>query len=118
MPDDVAASLLVNRQHIPFTLDEGVASRAAIGLVVLATDHTIEHVWRAMLRLPGVAFYESRIMNSATITPETLKEMERDIAGMAALIRPGERLDVLAYGCTSGTMVIGEGRVFEKLRAA
>jgi maleate isomerase len=71
-----------------------------------------------MLRLDGVAFYESRLFNAATVTPETLAAMEREIAGAAALIRPGEHLDVLAYGCTSGTMVIGEERVFEKLREA
>jgi maleate isomerase len=110
--------LLENRQHLPFTLDAGIGKRAAIGLVVLATDHTVEHEWRQMLHLDGVAFYESRIYNDATVTPETLKEMERGIAASAKLILPGEHLDALAYGCTSGTMVIGEERVFEQLREA
>jgi len=110
--------LLVNRQHLPFALDEGVSARAAIGLVVLATDHTIEHEWRQMLALPGVAFYESRIFNSNQVTPETLAAMEAGLAGAAALIRPGERLDVMAYGCTSGSMVIGEEKVFQRLREA
>ncbi|HZS82550.1 MAG TPA: aspartate/glutamate racemase family protein [Stellaceae bacterium] len=118
MLDTAAETLLVNRQNIPFALDEGIAHRAAIGLVVLATDHTIEHEWRQMLRLDGVAFYESRIMNSATITPETLAEMERELTRSAAVIRPGEHLDVMAYGCTSGTMVIGEDKVFARLREA
>ena len=40
---------------LPSELDEGIASRAAIGLVVLATDQTMEHEFRALLRLPGVA---------------------------------------------------------------
>src|SRR5690348_5145912 len=118
MPDAVPETLTVNRHNIPFTLDEGIGHRAAIGLVVLATDHTIEHEWRQMLRLDGVAFYESRLWNSATINPETLREMEKSLAGAAALIRPGEHLDVLAYGCTSGTMVIGEETVFSRLREA
>jgi len=101
-----------------FDLDAGIAHRAAIGLVVLATDQTIEHEWRQMLRLDGVAFYESRIYNSPTITPETLAEMEAGIAAAAALIKPGIQLDALAYGCTSGAMVIGEERVFALLREA
>lgn len=102
--------------HLDFSLDEGIASRAAIGLVVLATDHTIEHEWRKLLALDGVAFYESRVANSADISPATLAEMDGRIAAGVALIRPGERLDVVAFGCTSASMVIGEERVFERIR--
>lgn len=118
MLDAPTDTLLVNRRNLPFTLDGGIAQRAAIGLVVLATDQTIEHEWRQMLRLDGVAFYESRIYNSPTITPESLAEMEGGIAAAAALIKPGIPLDALAYGCTSGAMVIGEDRVFALLREA
>jgi maleate isomerase len=118
MLDAPTDTLLVNRRNLPFALDGGIAQRAAIGLVVLATDQTIEHEWRQMLHLDGVAFYESRIYNSPTITHETLAEMEGGIAAAAALIKPGIPLDALAYGCTSGAMVIGEDRVFALLREA
>jgi maleate isomerase len=110
--------LVVDRSNLAFTLDPGIAHRAAIGLIVLATDHTIEYEWRRMLAIDGVAFYESRIMNSSTITPETLKEMERDLTDATAVIRPGQKMDVIAYGCTSGAMVIGEEKVFERIRKA
>ncbi len=112
------APLMVDKTGMPFTLDAGIPARAAIGLVVLATDHTIEHEWRRIMTLDGVGLYHSRIMNSASITPETLKEMERDIAAMTAVIRPGERLDVVAFGCTSATIVIGEEGVFARIREA
>jgi maleate isomerase len=116
---DVADDLAVNRQHISFELDDGIAPRAALGLVVLATDHTIEHEWRRMLGgLDGVGFYEARLYNAAEITPEALRGMEKDIAQTAALILPAERLDVLAFGCTSGTIAIGEEQVFARLREA
>jgi maleate isomerase len=112
-----AGAPTLNRQHIPFTLDRGVAHRAALGLIVLATDHTIEHEWRGMLGgLEGVGFYESRLMNSASITPETLREMEKEIAWATKLIRPGERIDVMAYACTSGSLVIGDENVFARIR--
>lgn len=112
-------TLLVNRMHMPHELDGGVAERAAIGLIVLATDHTIEHEWRQVFHgLDGVAFFESRIMNSADINPETLAAMEADLTSCTAVIRPGERLDVVAYGCTSGGMVIGPPRVAERIHAA
>jgi maleate isomerase len=117
--EKLKAGLLLNKQNLPFSLDEGIARRAAIGLIVLATDHTIEHEWRGMLGgLGGVAFYESRIMNSASITPETLRDMEKDIAQAARLIRPGERIDVMAFACTSGAMVIGDETVAARIREA
>jgi maleate isomerase len=116
---DLADDLVLNRQHIPFELDGGIAARAALGLVVLATDHTIEHEWRRILGpLKGVGFYEARLHNAAEITPEKLREMEKDIARTAALILPAERLDVLAFGCTSGTIAISEEQVFARLREA
>lgn len=101
---------------LDFALDDGICRRAAIGLVVLATDHTIEHEWRRLLTQDGVAFYESRILNSPDITPERLAEMEARIAPAVALIRPAERIDVVAFGCTSASMVIGEENVFERVR--
>jgi maleate isomerase len=109
---EIETDLLVDRRNIPFTLDDGIARKASLGLIVLATDHTIEHEWRAMLTgIEGVAFYESRLWNSASITPETLAEMERDIAYATKLIRPGERIDVMAFACTSGAMVIGDEKI-------
>ena len=104
------------RTHIPFDLDDGIAERAAIGVIVLGTDHTIEHEFREFLDVEGVAFYESRIRNSATITPQTLADMENRIPECTDVILKGVPLDVIAYGCTSASMVIGEERVFERIR--
>ncbi|MFT0168590.1 aspartate/glutamate racemase family protein [Paraburkholderia mimosarum] len=103
---------------LDFSLDEGIARRASIGLVVLATDHTIEYEWRGLLRQPGVAFYESRLENSPDITPPRLAEIEARIAPAVGLLLPGERLDVVAFGCTSASMVIGETKVFARIREA
>jgi maleate isomerase len=105
--------------RIPHRLDGGVGERASIGLIVLATDRTIEHEWREVLHgLDGVALYQSRIWNDARITPETLRAMEGRLSDCAAVIMPGLPLASIAFGCTSATMVIGEDQVFAKLRAA
>ena len=53
-------------QRFAFTTDAGIGARARIGLVVLATDATIEHEYRLLLNLPGVAIYESRILTMPT----------------------------------------------------
>lgn len=101
---------------MPYSLDQGVAHRAAIGLIALATDQTIEREWRQLLNIEGVAFFANRIFNSASITPENLKVMEADLAKSAALILPDISLDVIAYACTSGSMLIGEEVVARHIR--
>ena len=105
-------------QRFGFALDDGLASRAAIGLIVLATDATIEHEWRQVMNMEGLALYESRLHNAPQVDEQTLAAMEKDIAPATALIRPGERLDVVAFGCTSGAMVIGEDTVAKRIREA
>jgi maleate isomerase len=110
--------LLVNRQFMPFSLDAGIARRAAIGVIVLATDQTIEYEYRKIFQIDGVALYQSRIANASDINPTTLAKMEQGLTEAAAVIRPGMPLDVVAYGCTSGTVVIGEENVFRRMREA
>ncbi|HEY2110745.1 MAG TPA: Asp/Glu racemase, partial [Dongiaceae bacterium] len=114
----VAPGQVVSLSHMPFAFDGGIARRAAIGLIVLATDQTIEHEFRQIMSIEGVAYYETRIRNAAEINPTTLAEMEKGLAGATGLILPGSKLDVVAYGCTSGTVVIGEEQVFARIREA
>lgn len=101
---------------LAFEMDAGVAARAAIGLIVLSSDQTIEHEFRRLLDLDGVALYQSRIINDSRITPSSLKAMEARINEATDVILPGMPLDVVAFACTSASMVIGEERVFEEIR--
>ena len=107
---------LVNKQHMPFDLDGGSGSRAMIGVIVLATDEALEPEWRSIMQpLDGVAFFESRIENAPTINAETLAQMETRLPQAAALILPGVPLNVVAYGCTSASMVIGPDNVAARI---
>jgi maleate isomerase len=83
---------------------------------VLATDQTIEHELRCLLDAPGIGLYGSRVLNDARITPATLKAMEARLVAATELILPGLPLDVVAFGCTSASMVIGEEQVFARIR--
>jgi maleate isomerase len=65
--------------------------------------------------MQGVAFYTSRLMDSVTITPETLRQTEERLAEAAALILPGLALDVIAFTCTSAAIVNGEDRIFARI---
>lgn len=106
-------------EDLPYTLDKGLSARASIGLVVLATDYTIEAEWRALFnQLPGVALYHARIANDDEVTPETLKAMAPGITATAATLTPGTAVDVVAYGCTSASMAIGEDVVFSHIKEA
>ncbi len=101
---------------LPSDLAPRLGARATIGLVVLATDQTIEHEFRHLLDLPGVGLYEARLHNDAEITPETLRAIGPRIAPSAELILPGLPVDVVAFGCTSATMLLGEDHVFAEIR--
>ncbi|MCP4391948.1 MAG: Asp/Glu racemase [Gammaproteobacteria bacterium] len=106
-------------ENLPYDVDGGIASRASIGLIVLATDYTIEHEWRQVLaEVDGVALYQSRIHNENLITPDTLRAMEPRIVECARVITPDTPVDVIAYGCTSASMAIGEEGVFANIKQA
>ena len=105
-------------EHLPFTTAKVIGARARIGLVVLASDYTIEHEFRAMVAMPGVDMFMARIANDPRVTPETLAAMEPLLTDTASRILPGDKVDVLAYGCTSASVVLGADRVANRLAAA
>ena len=105
-------------EHLPFETSQMIGSRARIGLVVLATDYTIEHEMRVLVNRPGVDIYHARIANSQNISPDSLRAMEPLITTTAELILPGDALDVLAYACTSASIVLGTSTVAKNLNAA
>ncbi len=106
-------------ENLPFETDCGIAGRGRVGLIVLASDYTIEQEWRGIFsQLPGLALYHSRIFNDDQITPETLRAMEPRIRDSADVFLPGATMDVIAYGCTSASMAIGEEKVFQRIRQA
>jgi len=115
--NDVTMPGMVDLGVLPCRLDEGIGRRAAIGLLVLATDQTMEHELRQLIRQPGVALFESRLWNDADITRATLRAMRERIAPATELILPGCKLDVVAFGCTSASMELGEDEVFRQIRS-
>ena len=118
-PADKAIDETILIENLPYELDGGIASRASIGLIVLATDYTIKHEWRQVFsEVDGVALYQSRIHNENLITPESLRAMEPRIVECTRVITPDTPVDVIAYGCTSASMAIGEEGVFANIHEA
>lgn len=108
----------VNLKNLPYESDEGLGTRATIGLVVLSSDQTIEQEYRRLLGLPGVAVYHSRIANANVVSRENLRAMEAGLTEATRLLLPETPVDVVGYGCTSASMEIGEERVIGLMKAA
>lgn len=105
-------------EYLPFETSKVIGARARIGMVVLATDYTLEHEFRHLITLPGVDIYHARIANSPTITPDTLAAMKPLITRTADLILPGDTLDVVGFACTSASIVLGTEVVAARLKAS
>lgn len=89
-------------------------ARARIGLVQLASDYTLENDWRRLAG-EGIEIYSTRMAYNSVMTPDSLKATAGHIAEAAALVAPGLELDVMAFGCTSASMLIGSDGVAERL---
>ena len=78
----------------------------SMGLVVLQADQRIELDARQQFD-PKVNLHISRIPSAETVSTDTLKQMEKDLPIAVSLLPNAVDFDVVGYGCTSGTSVIG-----------
>jgi maleate isomerase len=120
MKDEIITCEMI--ENLPFETGPGIGSVARIGVVVLASDFTMEHEFRRVFNAPGIGpgvdYYEARIRNSPQITPSSLAAMGPLLTDTVDLILPGAKLDVVAFGCTSASIVLGEAAVAERIHAA
>ena len=99
-----------------FELDAG-PDRYRIGLIALDSDVATERDFHAMLP-PDVMFHTSRIHCVNPITVENLRRQGPQLRDAVKLLIPDQRLDAIAYSCTSGTVAIGYEGVAREIRAA
>ncbi len=100
--------------HPPVRFDQGRHPRGKIGYVLLASEQTIVDDVMA-LRPDGVGIQFARVRSPDVITNATLAAVADELAGAASTLLPDGSLDVICYGCTSGSLVVGEERVFREL---
>ncbi|MGB3243348.1 MAG: Asp/Glu racemase [Sulfitobacter sp.] len=103
--------------HFNYTLEGPIGTRATLGLVVLQTDETLEHDFRRLFTAPDVSLYVTRVPSGADVTPETLASMSVALPAATRLLPPALTYDVVGYGCTSGTAVIGPDMIAKQVRA-
>lgn len=110
----MAENNLIKSSPLDIRFDQGRHWRAKIGFVILAMEQTIEEdVYRLAPKGVGVHFSRVRMANAVTV--DTLETVGKQLAGAAALILPDEKLDVVCYACTSGSLVLGEKKVANEL---
>ena len=89
-----------------------------VGLIVLATDVMIEKDFLKVFSRVPADLYVNRITNYNPVTAENLKKMTNKITCVTENILPGERIDCIVYGCTSGTIVSGYDKIKKKINIA
>ena len=88
-----------------------------IGLITLASDFRIEKDFNNIIYGKDIDLYCNRIKCYNPLTNEMLKKMADDIPDVAKDILPDQKLDCVAYGCTSGTIAAGYQSIFEKVNS-
>jgi maleate isomerase len=93
-------------------------SNPRIGLITLGSDFRIEKDFNNLIYGKNIDLFVNRINCYNPLTNKTLVKMADDITDVAKEILPGEKLDCVAYGCTSGTVAAGYEMIREKVNLA
>ena len=94
--------------------DAGPHPRAKLGFVLIPNSQLVESEL-ARLAPAGVGLHFARGTMPRETNLANLTAMGDSLASTAASLLPGEHLDVIAYACTTGSLVLGEKRVAEEL---
>ena len=86
-----------------------------IGLIALSTDFTIEQDYRNICHQLPVDIFVNRIPFENPLNHENYLKMANHISDVSAQILPSEHVDIVAYGCTSGTIAIGAERIKQEV---
>ena len=89
-----------------------------IGLITLSSDFRIEKDFNNVIYGKNIDLFVNRIHCYNPLTNKTLAKMADDIADVTKEILPGEKLDCVAYGCTSGTVAAGFEAIKKKVNLA
>lgn len=104
--------------RVAYTPDPWPGEQVRLGLIALAVDHATEGEFRRMLPPGRAEMYVSRVTVANPCTVANLRAIAPDLTRAASLLLPGTPLDVVAFGCTSGTVVMGVEEVIGRIRAA
>ena len=93
-------------------------SNPRIGLITLGSDFRIEKDFNNVIYGREIDLYVNRIHCYNPLTNETLVKMANDITDVTKDILPDQKIDCVAYGCTSGTIAAGYDTIKSKINLA
>ena len=93
-------------------------SNPRIGLITLGSDFRIEKDFNNLIYGRDIDLYVNRIHCYNPLTNENLAKMADDITEVTKDILPDQKLNCVAYGCTSGTVAAGYDSIKEKINLA
>ena len=93
-------------------------SNPRIGLIALGSDFRIEKDFNSIVYGKDIDLYVNRIHCYNPLTNETLAKMADDITDVTKDILPDQKIDCVAYGCTSGTVAAGYETIKSKINLA
>jgi maleate isomerase len=93
-------------------------SNPRIGLITLGSDFRIEKDFNNLIYGRGIDLYVNRIHCYNPLTNATLAKMADDVTEVTKDILPDQKLDCVAYGCTSGTVAVGYDTIKKKVNLA
>ena len=89
-----------------------------IGLIALASDYMIEKDFIKIIKDKKIDFFVNRIECFNPLTKENLIKMSEKVTEVTKDILPDEKIDCVAYGCTSGTIAAGFDAIQKKIKDA
>ena len=89
-----------------------------IGLIALASDYMIEKDFIKIIKDKKIDFFVNRIECFNPLTKENLIKMSKKVTEVTKDILPDEKIDCVAYGCTSGTIAAGFDAIQKKIKDA
>ena len=89
-----------------------------IGLIALASDYMIEKDFIKVIKDKKIDFFVNRIETFNPLTSENLIKMSEKVTDVTKDILPGEKIDCVVYGCTSGTIAAGFKSIENKVKKA
>ena len=93
-------------------------SNPKIGLITLSTDLTMESDFHAVSKDLPINIFVNRINSRNPLNKKNLLKMYDQLYLVAKNILPYEKINTVAYGCTSGTIAIGKEKIKKKIQLA
>lgn len=100
--------------EVDFQADRGFT----VGLIALTNDSAIQPDVCTFLAGTGTRLQTSRIESPPELDVAGLNGLLPRISAAAAKLLPGNKLDVVAFGCTSAAMALGPKRIAQEVRKA